>query len=210
MKSNYLILFLFLFTIGFNTTSQTNQYLVQLYPNPFEKEINYEIIVKEGDSVKLESFDINGSPILTSNSIICVNNEEYNFNLDSLKQGIYFGRLTINEYTFTNKFIYTGSLENPSLKLKIRVIRNQEDLLKAYPNPIKNNSFTIGIESTSEEIDIEVFSIEGKLIQKKSFQNNTGAIEETINTASWQNGQYIVKMRTSNGNKEVTIVKTAQ
>lgn len=67
-----------------------------------------------------------------------------------------------------------------------------------YPNPansVLNVNFTL---NSNEDVEISVISVDGKLIETSNF-NNTAVVNTTINTASMNNGVYILKIKTENG-----------
>jgi hypothetical protein len=82
-------------------------------------------------------------------------------------------------------------------------INNDMNLL-IYPNPA--HTF-IEIKNLSSQVidEIQVFSIEGKLIQVLSF-NTTETI--TIDVSSWSNGSYILRYMTPFGNQSIPFVKS--
>jgi hypothetical protein len=82
-------------------------------------------------------------------------------------------------------------------------INNGVNLL-IYPNPA--HTF-IEIKNLSSQVidEIQVFSIEGKLIQVLSF-NTTETI--TIDVSSWSNGSYILRYMTPFGNQSIPFVKS--
>jgi len=82
-------------------------------------------------------------------------------------------------------------------------INNNMSLL-IYPNPAHAS---VELKNSGSQIpnEIQVFSIDGKLIQVLSF-NTTETI--TIDVSSWSNGSYILRYMTPFGNQSIPFVKS--
>ena len=76
-----------------------------------------------------------------------------------------------------HKWIYNGTANSPKFRLNVKVIKNNESTLISYPNPVTTEFLTLGIESTSNEIEYQIFSIEGKLIVRQKVTNPYGTMQ---------------------------------
>lgn len=75
---------------------------------------------------------------------------------------------------------------------------NFVNALNIFPNP--SNEFvnvSFGLAS-SEDIELTVYSVDGKVIETRSFANES-KVNTTFNTSSYNNGVYILKINTENG-----------
>ena len=81
---------------------------------------------------------------------------------------------------------------------------NSDMSLLIYPNPAHAS---VELKNSGSQIpnEIQVFSIDGKLIQVLSF-NTTETI--TIDVSSWSNGSYILRYLTPFGNQSIPFVKS--
>ena len=81
---------------------------------------------------------------------------------------------------------------------------NSDMSLLIYPNPAHAS---VELKNSGSQIpnEIQVFSIDGKLIQVLSF-NTTETI--TIDVSSWSNGSYILRYMTPFGNQSIPFVKS--
>lgn len=75
------------------------------------------------------------------------------------------------------------------------------DLVKLYPNPVKE---VLKIQSKEAVTSFEIFSIDGRLIEKKEILNQ---IEFSINTQNLNSGIYILTLQTQTKNASLRIVK---
>lgn len=97
------------YTIGINLISSevpSSYSLMQNYPNPFNPvtKINFSLI-KSG-YINLTIFDINGKEIASLiNQNLNLGTYSYDFDGSMLNSGVYFYRLTVNNYTETKKMI---------------------------------------------------------------------------------------------------------
>ena len=75
---------------------------------------------------------------------------------------------------------------------------NFVNALNIFPNP--SNDFvnvSFGLAS-SEDIELTVYSVDGKVIEARSFSNESN-VNTTFNTSSYKHGVYILKINTENG-----------
>ena len=79
--------------------------------------------------------------------------------------------------------------------------------LLVYPNPTYTQT-TLRMETQNEWVKVEVYSIQGKLIQV-SYDGNLDAKEHNIpiDTRDWAEGQYIIKVQKQSGNADVKLTK---
>jgi hypothetical protein len=190
--------------------SQGSNLPLVMSPNPFDSILQYDITVKENDTINLEVFNGTGKNTFEIQNLICTETSSKLFTLDSVKTGVHIGRFELNETMEVHKWIYNGTANSPKFRLNVKVIKNNESTLISYPNPVTTEFLTLGIESTSNEIEYQIFSIEGKLIVRQKVTNPYGTMQHKINTTGWETGQYIVKLKAGNEKLEQTILKLAQ
>ena len=190
--------------------SQDSRLPLFISPNPFDSVLNYNITVKENDTINLDILNVTGKNVFKIQNLICTETSSNLFTLDSVKTGVHLGRFKLNETMEVHKCIYNGTANSPKFQLNIKVIKNNESTLISYPNPVTTEFLTLVIESTSNEIEYQIFSIEGKLIVEQKLSNPHGTIQQNINTTGWESGQYVVKLKAGSENLEQTIIKLAQ
>lgn len=72
-------------------------------------------------------------------------------------------------------------------------------LMTIHPNP-SSEITQLNINLTSEtEVNVEIYSVEGKLIASKNYGNLNGAYSLPVITEGWAKGVYMVKLITANG-----------
>ena len=82
------------------SVSITDYKLNQNYPNPFNPTTNISFDLPEESSVQLQIYDIQGKLVSTLvNETMDKGNHSVSFNSDGLPSGVYFYRLTTEEYT---------------------------------------------------------------------------------------------------------------
>ena len=190
--------------------SQDSRLPLVISPNPFDSVLNYNITVKENDTINLDILNVTGKNVFKIQNLICTETSSNLFTLDSVKTGVHLGRFELNETMEVHKWVYNGTANSPKFRLNIKVIKNDESTLISYPNPVTTEFLTLSIESTSNEIEYQIFSIEGKLIVEQKLSNPHGTIQQNINTTGWESGQYVVKLKAGSENLEQTIIKLAQ
>lgn len=80
--------------------------LYQNYPNPFNSETNIRFKIPISSNVEISIFDVNGKTIKTLvNSRLEAGNYKIKFLANDLPSGIYFYRLSINDYVETRKMM---------------------------------------------------------------------------------------------------------
>ena len=190
--------------------SQDSRLPLFISPNPFDSVLNYNITVKENDTINLDILNVTGKNVFKIQNLICTETSSNLFTLDSVKTGVHLGRFELNETMEVHKWVYNGTANSPKFRLNIKVIKNDESTLISYPNPVTTEFLTLSIESTSNEIEYQFFSIEGKLIVEQKLSNPHGTMQQNINTTGWESGQYVVKLKAGSENLEQTIIKLAQ
>jgi hypothetical protein len=84
----------------------------------------------------------------------------------------------------------------------IRFIDDEITSVYLYPNPV-NDILNLEIVNTgNEDITIELYTLDGKLISVKHYPNNPSGIIDQINMSSLPYGSYLIKA--SKNNKEIT------
>ncbi|MCB0509337.1 MAG: T9SS type A sorting domain-containing protein, partial [Bacteroidetes bacterium] len=83
-----------------------------------------------------------------------------------------------------------------------RAIRNKNiafvSALNIFPNPanqVLNLSFSL---VSSENVEVSIVSVEGRVIEAINF-NNAKDVNTNFNTANLNNGVYILKIKSANG-----------
>jgi len=75
--------------------------------------------------------------------------------------------------------------------------------LSVYPNPSSNGEFTINFESNFNNVDnnvnVDVFDVQGRLVYNNSFVNTSSIFKEKIVLNNAQPGVYMVNI--SEGNR---------
>ena len=80
--------------------------LEQNYPNPFNPETNIKFALPKNGKVMLSVFDLTGKEIsVLVNGFLNAGTYEYNFSAKSMTSGIYFYRLSANNFTAVKKMI---------------------------------------------------------------------------------------------------------
>jgi hypothetical protein len=78
----------------------------------------------------------------------------------------------------------------------IKPINQTVNVLQAFPNPVSDRS-TIAFElPQSSPVDLEVVDINGRIVSKVSFEGKEGLQQYTITTGDFEDGIYIVRVRT--------------
>ena len=80
--------------------------LLQNYPNPFNSSTNINFTLAQLSQVKLAIYDILGQEItILADGILPPGNHNYQFDSSDLPSGIYFYRLTADDYTYSRRMI---------------------------------------------------------------------------------------------------------
>jgi hypothetical protein len=91
-----------------NTTANIDGQLLQNYPNPFTAQTHISFHLLKKSNVKLVIYNSIGQRIATPVSkTLNAGNHNYLFNAESLKPGIYYYRLFVNDNTTTKRMILT-------------------------------------------------------------------------------------------------------
>ncbi len=94
-----------------------------------------------------------------------------------------------------------NAIEAALLSIGIDEISLSLSSFNVYPNPVNTNSFTLLYNSLlSQIITIELYDIEGKLVQPSLITKSTpGENSIEINVTNINNGIYFVKLKTNDG-----------
>ena len=68
-----------------------------------------------------------------------------------------------------------------------------------YPNPVKQEANITLFSNTGESGTLKIYDMTGKEIFTKDIRINSGANTYKLNTKSWKNGIYIIKLETQSG-----------
>lgn len=122
----------------------------------------------------------------------------------STTDGIGYVQMAISQDTiggFSGQYILSGSNT-------LDVVELTEKLnLKLYPNP-NNGSFNIELNiQESQDIELEVLSINGKIVWSKMYKNQIGNNKYQVNIENQSKGLYILNVFTRSGqiNKRIII-----
>ena len=154
-----------------------------------------------------DSVTINGASILTSNEtnpnatfqwyqcvtpslLLFPGATSQDFFADGI--GFYAVVITLNGCTDTSACEFVTSIQNQLLSSDINI----------FPNPT-NENFTIDLGEIYQDIQVEIYSIDGKMITNQSFKNQQ-QINAKIETIS---GLYQVKVTTEKGVVNKIILK---
>jgi len=100
-------------------------------------------------------------------------------------------------YTYYVKADYSGYESDTSNNIQVSVITGVEELdansISLYPNPAQNR---VNITSSQEVTQISVFNYVGQLVYTSDLENETII---TLNTTSYENGVYIIRLQSENG-----------
>lgn len=89
-----------------NNSTPENFSLSQNYPNPFNPETKIKFQISNSSEVKLTVFDNAGREVaILVNQFLKAGNYEFNFNAKGLSSGIYFYRLSAENFSETKKMI---------------------------------------------------------------------------------------------------------
>ncbi|MCP4441008.1 MAG: T9SS type A sorting domain-containing protein [Aureispira sp.] len=87
-----------------------------------------------------------------------------------------------------------GSATNCNVYTSVSTIENKDIDIRIYPNPV-DDRLTIDFRETVFDGHLNLYSLEGKLIQSKVINDS----EMTLNLESYSKGMYILKIRTPEG-----------
>ena len=86
----------------------TNKFNFKIYPNPFDKRLNFEFISPESTEVNIDIYDVTGRKVECIFNDMVMEDVKYNaeFVPVSTITGFYFYRITTQEFVYTGKVIY--------------------------------------------------------------------------------------------------------
>jgi len=87
--------------------SQDSRLPLVISPNPFDSVLNYNITVKENDTINLDVLNVKGKNVFKIQNLICTETSSKLFTLDSVKTGVHLGRFKLNETMEVHKCITT-------------------------------------------------------------------------------------------------------
>ncbi|MFC2093331.1 T9SS type A sorting domain-containing protein [Bacteroidota bacterium] len=91
---------------NFKNTTPVNFKLSQNYPNPFNPKTTINFDIPVNGNVTLQVFDLSGKEVdVLVNEFRTEGSYSVNFNGESYSSGVYFYRLTVNNFTDTKKMI---------------------------------------------------------------------------------------------------------
>ncbi|MGG9962754.1 T9SS type A sorting domain-containing protein [Ferruginibacter sp. SUN106] len=124
---------------------------------------------------------------------------------DFISVGNIIGASSQSVYSFTDKNIISEKLyyrikaiEINSTQylsdIKLVTLRNTNNIISVYPNPVKNNQFTVSANVPGNKM-IHVYFANGNLFTELQFTDN----KKDINTSRWAKGFYIIRIVSSEG-----------
>ena len=120
-------------------------------------------------------------------------------------QGLSNKAITSLAFSSDGKTLFTGTkgagvFSYNTSTLAIDDYQNISDIKNVFPNP-SSGKFTLDLQSNSlKSLDVEIFSILGKLVHKKTYRATNKKIE--INIEDLSKGMYIVSYQLLNGQKK--------
>nr|HMQ78370.1 T9SS type A sorting domain-containing protein [Ignavibacteria bacterium] len=99
-------------TVGIDpvSTEIPNYYsLSQNYPNPFNPATEFRFTLPQSSAVTIKIYDIAGREVdvLANDVFMSAGAYEVNYSADRLSSGVYFYRITANDYAETKKMVLT-------------------------------------------------------------------------------------------------------
>jgi photosystem II stability/assembly factor-like uncharacterized protein len=126
-------------------------------------------------------------------------------NWTNISQGLTNRAITSLAFSSDGKTLFTGTkgvgvFSYNTSTLAIDNYQTLSDIKNVFPNP-SSGKFTLDLQSNSlKSLDVEIFSILGKLVNKKTYRATNKKIE--INIEDLSKGMYIVSYQLLNGQKK--------
>jgi WD40 repeat protein len=126
-------------------------------------------------------------------------------NWTNISQGLTNRAITSLAFSSDGKTLFTGTkgvgvFSYNTSTLAIDNYQTVSDIKNVFPNP-SSGKFTLDLQSNSlKSLDVEIFSILGKLVHKKTYRATNKKIE--INIEDLSKGMYIVSYQLLNGQKK--------
>ncbi len=84
---------------------------------------------------------------------------------------------------------------------------NVQATFALYPNPAKNNLTLLLNSNKSEQLEIEIYTINGILVSKQRINSSNGTQQFNINTSELSNGFYLLNLKSDNYNLSQKFIK---
>lgn len=97
-------------------------------------------------------------------------------------------KITVDDNGNLNTSLLESSTSNQELEMK-------NEKIEIYPNPASNELTIKTHDYTIQNIDIELYNLDGKML----FMKNYNQISSSINIADLKSGVYIIKVKDQNG-----------
>ena len=172
--------------------AQNDELPVSIYPNPFADSLTYEITTAYGDSVGLEVFDLRGRLLLGFEKQPYYFSQNFLLTFESLDDGVYVASISLDSTTHDHKVLKRGGSRSVSLKLEITVEPPINDELAISPNPT-NSGLDVRVRSSSPQIHMSLYDLEGKMLLEKVVENETGTIDWKLDLSEFPDGIYIIR-----------------
>ena len=160
-----------------------------------------------GDTVSFRLYDLAGKVQAQLTKKPIYKPEKFNLEIESLNNGPYITLTYINSQKITNGILHQGTTKNVVIELNISVRNFERDGFIIYPNPATSSNLTVEIKSASPRIRLEIYSLQGERLIEKDFINPTGRIKSQLDISMLIQGQYIVIIKSNNGNTTQRFIK---
>lgn len=191
MKNILLLLLYIISHISFTQVASTDT--LSASPNPCDSVLKIHFRTAETQPISLHVFDMTGKTIHSffENSLFSSGIYDITYRTDTLPDGMYLVKLTLNSGYLATKFIKSGTLATVSLK---------KTTPHVYPNPVSDN-LTINFDGNKH---ILIFDKTGTLIQAISTSKTS------ISVSLLPIGTYFIQVKTDKGEllEELQLAKT--
>ena len=192
--------------------SGVNTSTLQIYPTNAGMQ-SHQFRCRMSDCVISSNVSLNllPVPVVTTNDlIVCTNQLPYNLSSSSPNGGIYFGNEIYNGIfhpTGSNAgdYVYTYFYQSPNgcsaaangtIQLSTCTDLSEPTLAKnnivIYPNPAREKVFISFNSSVEKETQIQLYSMEGRLLTSKRVSKDETAVE--INLDGYADGMYLIRV----------------
>lgn len=84
---------------------------------------------------------------------------------------------------------------------------NVQATFALYPNPVKNNLTLLLNSNKSEQLEVEIYTINGVLVSKQRINSTSGIQQFNINTSDLSSGFYLLNLKSDNYNLSQKFIK---
>jgi subtilisin-like proprotein convertase family protein len=169
-------------------------YELAVYPCPGTTGINLTFD-DEGNPIDCSNLD-SGENVIPEDALSIVDGENAQGNWTFWITDVNENGITSDINSITLNICSTGLI--PSLSVQ----NNSLEDFKIYPNPSEGQFTISGLNTNGENISIEVYDLQGRLVLKKNYNDNGSDFAKTINLNQNSSGIYLLKL-TQGQNSEV-------